>query len=207
MSRNKSMLWMGFFFLLALNSPVLWRIVNPSQTFIYNGTAMTYVLGACLLLIIYKRTKKDMEKQSNIKKVLVLGLIGIVLSILLQGALALVEVTLFNQSLGSQNTENIKGIIQASPLFFIAVAIGGPIMEECVFRFGLICWLEQWLPLWLSVLISSLAFAFMHGDGHYLVYGGMGLLFFWLYHSTGSIWTNIIAHAGMNTVVLLMQLN
>ncbi|MEG0285788.1 MULTISPECIES: type II CAAX endopeptidase family protein [Vagococcus] len=210
MSINKNTLWTVFFFLSALMSPALFAELPfiPNE-WIANLTALMYILGAILLIVINLKTnKKDTlsEEKDDYGLIISLGLISIVGSFFLQTFLALIEIVVFNQPMGSQNTQDITSIIKSAPFFIIAVTIAGPIMEEFVFRFSLINFLNQKLNIWVSAVISSFIFAALHGDGHYLVYGGLGFLFFLIYRKTGSLLTSIIAHAGMNTAVILLQL-
>ncbi len=210
MSINKNTLWTVFIFLSALMSPVLFaKISFIPNSMLANLTAVMYVLGAILLSLINLKTKKT-ETLSEVKDdyglIISLGLISIIASFFLQSILAMIEIFVFKMPIGSQNTQDITAIIKSSPFFIIAVTIAGPIMEEFVFRFSLINFFNQKLNIWLSAIMSSLLFAAMHADGHYLIYSGLGFLFFLIYKKTGSILTPIIAHAGMNTLVIVLQL-
>lgn len=209
MSLNKNMLWTAFFFLSALMSPNLFALLPVSKAQIPNLTAGAYIIGAVVITGIYLKTSKVhtlSEKRTSWGKVIGIGLLGILLSWFLQTIIMLIEIQLFNQPVGSQNTADVTDLIKKAPFFMIAVTIAGPIMEEYVFRFSLINFLNQKLPTILSALISSLVFAVLHGDGHYLLYGGLGLFFYYLYQKTGSILTSIITHAGMNTLVVIVRL-
>lgn len=67
------------------------------------------------------------------------------------------------------------------------------------------------------MLLSSLAFALVHeipgtsANGPleiaqlWLVYGGMGAAFAWLYQRTGTLWAPIVAH-GLNNAIALAAL-
>lgn len=210
MSINKNIIWTFFCFLSVLTSPLLFeKLPFISKGMLPNLTAMMYILGAIIITFIYRNTNKNGTlsfKTDDYGLVVGLGLIAILGSYLLQIFLALIEVVILKQPLGSQNTQGITAIIKDSPFFIIAVTIAGPIMEEYVFRFSLINFLNQKLNIWLSAIISSFLFAVMHGDGHYLIYSGLGFFFFLIYKKTGSILTSIITHAGMNTFVIIMQL-
>ncbi|OSP65982.1 hypothetical protein EFP6CTSP_04145 [Enterococcus faecium] len=59
---------------------------------------------------------------------------------------------------------------------------------------------------WVGAVISSLLFAFAHNDGHLLIYFFLGFFFSLEYKATGRIWTSMITHVGMNTLVVLVQL-
>ncbi len=209
MTINKNMLWTSFFFLAALTSPILFKALSIPINQIPNFMAVMYVIGAAVLIYINRHTTKIntlSNSSSKWSKVIVIGLLGIFLSWFLQTILALIEIQVFNQPLGSQNTAGITKLIKSSPFFMVAVTIAGPIMEEFVFRFSLVNFLNQKLNIWGSALISSLVFAALHGDGHYLIYGGLGMFFVYLYKKTGSILTSIITHAGMNSLVVVLQL-
>ena len=101
--------------------------------------------------------------------------------------------------------------------WFLAVfaVILAPAYEELLFRrvlFGRL-W-KAGRPV-LGIVLSSLAFALIHeipgtsANGPleiaqlWLVYGGMGAAFAWLYQRTGTLWAPIAAHALNNGVALV----
>ena len=103
----------------------------------------------------------------------------------------------------SANTQGILELIFQNPLMILAVMIGGPIMEEFVFRRAIMGMVTRRSNLWLGVLVSAVLFALMHQDGHWLLYSALGAFFSLQYIITGSIWTSVITHVGMNTLVIL----
>lgn len=210
MSINKNTLWTVFAYACVLMSPVFFsKLPFIPNTMLANLTAVMYILGAIILTVINLKTNKSntlSEKKDDYGLIVSLGLIAIVGSYFLQMIVVLIEVFVFKMPMESENTQNIAAIIRNSPFFMLAVMIGGPIMEEFVFRFSIINFLNQKLNIWVSAIISSFLFAAIHNDGHYLRYGSLGFLFFLVYKKTGSLLTAIIAHAGMNSFVVILQL-
>lgn len=96
-------------------------------------------------------------------------------------------------------------------LFAVVLA---PAYEELLFRRVLFGRLWQAGRPLLGMLLSSLAFALVHeipgtsanGPSEiaqlWLVYGGMGAAFAWLYQRTGTLWAPIAAHALNNGIAL-----
>lgn len=96
-------------------------------------------------------------------------------------------------------------------LFAVVLA---PAYEELLFRRVLFGRLWQAGRPLLGMLLSSLAFALVHeipgtsANGPWeiaqlwLVYGGMGAAFAWLYQRTGTLWAPIAAHALNNGIAL-----
>lgn len=210
MSINKNTLWTVFAYACVLMSPAFFsKLPFIPNTMLANLTAVMYILGAIILTAINVKTNKSntlSEKKDDYGLIVSLGLIAIVGSYFLQMIVVLIEVFVFKMPIESENTQNIAAIIRNSPFFMLAVMIGGPIMEEFVFRFSIINFLNQKLNIWVSAIISSFLFAAIHNDGHYLRYGSLGFLFFLVYKKTGSLLTAIIAHAGMNSFVVILQL-
>ena len=103
--------------------------------------------------------------------------------------------------------------------WFLAVfaVVLAPAYEELLFRRVLFGRLWQAGRVWLGMLLSSLAFALIHeipgtsANGPWeiaqlwLVYGGMGAAFAWLYQRTGTLWAPIVAH-GVNNAIALAAL-
>lgn len=113
------------------------------------------------------------------------------------------------------NLELMSSAVNQFPVFLILFAVLlAPAYEELLFRrvlFGRL-W-KAGRPL-LGMLLSSLAFALVHeipgtsanGPAEiaqlWLIYGGMGAAFCWLYRRTGTLWAPIAAHALNNAVAL-----
>jgi membrane protease YdiL (CAAX protease family) len=113
------------------------------------------------------------------------------------------------------NLAMVDAAMSQWPLFLVLFAVVlAPAYEELLFRRVLLGrFIEGGRP-WLGLFVSSLAFALVHevpGTGAnpplamlqlWLVYGGMGAVFGWLYWRTGSLWVPIIAH-GLNNGIAL----
>ena len=113
------------------------------------------------------------------------------------------------------NLAMVDAAMKQYPLFLLLFAVVlAPAYEELLFRrvlFGR--FLDGGRP-WLGLVLSSLAFALVHeipGTGAnpplamlqlWLVYGGMGAVFAWLYWRTGNLWASIVAH-GLNNGIAL----
>lgn len=82
------------------------------------------------------------------------------------------------------------------PLVFIIAAICGPILEEWVFRAGIISYLFEKFPI-IGVVISSIIFAAIHMPkdlASWIVYGGMGLIFSLVYYKTKRLELVMVMH-------------
>jgi membrane protease YdiL (CAAX protease family) len=175
------------------------------------ATTICYILGAALLLFFATRLREPLvvemkQEKSTWKQIVGLGLLGIFVVLILQSVLFQIEQLITGQSASSENTAEIMKMIQSEPLFLVTTSIAGPIMEEFVFRRVLCGALSNKINFWVAAVFSSICFAAAHADGHLLVYGGIGLFFCWQYQRTGKIWTSMISHCGMNTIVIIAQL-
>ncbi|EOH92433.1 hypothetical protein UAW_03098 [Enterococcus haemoperoxidus ATCC BAA-382] len=184
-----------------------------SRDIMISATTVTYILGAVLMIWLYFKNKKTantlVEQEAKLTSpvfTLLLGFSGIFIAMIIQAIVFSIETTITGAKPSSENTQNIIAVILANPLFILATTIGGPIMEEFVFRRSLIGLTEAYTGFWISAIISSSLFSVIHQDGHFFVYFFMGFFFAVLYKMTGKIWTSIIAHCGMNTLVVIAQL-
>lgn len=199
-------------FLCVYFSPGLFALlIHPSQGLLIQFTTFAYTLGACIcLLILIKKKERNLleikEPKTTRMSILLTGLVSIFLVALIQIIAAQIEQLIFGTSATSTNTQTIIKIMKQYPFFLVASTIAGPIMEELVFRRSIAGILSTYCPSWLAFSISALLFAIAHNDGHYLIYFSIGFFFCYLYKKTGSIWTSIIAHAGMNSLVSIIQL-
>ncbi|GCF94903.1 CAAX amino protease [Enterococcus florum] len=108
-----------------------------------------------------------------------------------------------------QGIQTISGT--ASPiLFFLALTVMAPIMEEIVFRGFLFKFFFRNQPV-LALLLSAALFGLVHGPTDLLsaaTYVGMGAVFALIYYKTGRLEMSILAHALNNllpAVTLLMM--
>ncbi|MBO0438865.1 CPBP family intramembrane glutamic endopeptidase [Candidatus Enterococcus ikei] len=196
---------------LVFFSPFIFRPFSPD--IVIGGTTFVYILGAYLMVWLFLKNKNSavtiVEKEAKLTSPVfgwLLGISGIFIAMILQAIVFSIETAITGEKPSSQNTQNIIAVILANPLFILATTIGGPIMEEFVFRRSLIGLTETYTGFWFAAIISSSLFSVIHQDGHFFVYFFMGFFFALLYKMTGKIWTSIIAHCGMNTVVVIAQL-
>ncbi|EPH99667.1 MULTISPECIES: CPBP family intramembrane glutamic endopeptidase [unclassified Enterococcus] len=213
MSLKKYSFWSIFCYGLVFVSPLILGYLGlvHSAADLITATTLTYSLGAVVLLVFYFMQKEPLKIESEVKKasvwkIILFGLLGIFAALILQNIAIMLEVWLFGETAPSQNTQDIIKMILTSPAFILATTIAGPIMEELVFRRSILGIVARYSNFWVGLIISSLLFAVAHNDGHLLLYFFLGAFFSLLYKSTGRIWTSMITHVGMNSLVVLVQL-
>ncbi|MGI8168545.1 CPBP family intramembrane glutamic endopeptidase [Enterococcus lactis] len=182
-----------------------------STSELITATAVMYILGAVVLAIFYFKQREPLAiesavKKASVPKIVIYGLVGIFVALLLQSIAVMLESVLFGEATPSENTQNIIQMIMEAPAFILATTTAGPIMEEFVFRRSILGIISRYSNFWVGAVISSLLFAFAHNDGHLLIYFFLGFFFSLEYKATGRIWTSMITHVGMNTLVVLVQL-
>ncbi|HFD1786301.1 TPA: lysostaphin resistance A-like protein [Enterococcus faecium] len=182
-----------------------------STSELITATAVMYILGAVVLAIFYFKQREPLAIESAVKKasapkIVIYGLVGIFVALILQSIAVMLESVLFGEATPSENTQNIIQMIMEAPAFILATTVAGPIMEEFVFRRSILGIISRYSNFWVGAVISSLLFAFAHNDGHLLIYFFLGFFFSLEYKATGRIWTSMITHVGMNTLIVLVQL-
>lgn len=182
-----------------------------STSELITATAVMYILGAVVLAIFYFKQREPLAIESAVKKasapkIVIYGLVGIFVALILQSIAVMLESVLFGEATPSENTQNIIQMIMEAPAFILATTVAGPIIEEFVFRRSILGIISRYSNFWVGAVISSLLFAFAHNDGHLLIYFFLGFFFSLEYKATGRIWTSMITHVGMNTLVVLVQL-
>jgi membrane protease YdiL (CAAX protease family) len=86
---------------------------------------------------------------------------------------------------------------------FLAVGVLAAVLEEILFRGYLQNALQKHMPAWAAIVLASLAFGAMHFQPYALpALAVMGSVFGYIYHRTGSLYTNIALHAANNTLAL-----
>lgn len=199
-------------YFIALFAPAVFGTLLPiNQQGLIVLTIVFYVIGAALMIFYYPSLKDKLvveKKQSLTKnsKAILEGIIGIGILFAVQMAANYIEISLSGALPTSENTQGIMTLIQENVAFVLLVSIAGPIMEELFFRRALIGFLGNHFNFWIGAVASSFLFYLAHQDGHFILYFSMGMTLALLYRSTGKILTSIVAHCGMNTLVIVANL-
>lgn len=125
----------------------------------------------------------------------------------------------FQEKLDPTNLELVRGTLRQHPwLLLLFAVVLAPLYEEVLFRRVLFrrLWQDGWPRL--GMALSGLLFAFMHeppilggkslaaAAPLWLVYGGMGVAFAWVYRRTGSLWAAVLAHCLNNAFAIGLML-
>ena len=178
--------------------------------------------GAALLLYFWRRPANAAERQASMQALRRPSTWGWTLLVATLIVIGSNGIAFLAKQLGVEpvptNLALMQHAIERFPLFLVLFAVVlAPAYEELLFRRVLFGRLWQAGRPWLGMLLSSLAFALIHeipgtsanGPAEiaqlWLVYGGMGAAFCWLYRRTGTLWAAIIAH-GLNNAVALAAL-
>ncbi|MEE8338365.1 MAG: CPBP family intramembrane glutamic endopeptidase [Dehalococcoidia bacterium] len=108
---------------------------------------------------------------------------------------------------GNELPVDLRGSVAVALIFAVAVVVIAPVAEELFFRALLFRGMQGYWRLWPSMLVSGLAFGLFHGNlGVIAPFAAIGALFAWANARTGSLWTSITAHAGVNGLSFALSL-
>ena len=173
------------------------------------GTLAAFLIGAIAMIWLNKKraytNSIEQEGTNSLGSIILWGVAGLFLALIAQQIAFNIESLVFNLPLESANTQSLFALTEEFPIFFLIIGIAGPIMEEFVFRKVIFGSLIDHTGMIGAAVLSSLVFAFIHMDGHLLVYSSMAFVFCFLYVKTKSLKAPIIAHVLMNTAAILMQ--
>jgi uncharacterized protein len=169
---------------------------------------ISFSLALIIVLFLLRREMRENRfdrKESSVMSSVAWAIAGIFLALISQSIAASIE-NMIGIEMGSENTEQIIGIIETIPIVMVVSSIIGPILEEIVFRKIIFGSLYKKFNFFISALISSIIFALAHFEPeHILLYSAMGFTFAFLYVKTKHILVPIFAHVAMNTLVVLIQ--
>lgn len=183
---------------------ILFRLAY--QTFNLQTDPLVYTLLARLFeLFIILDTAYGLSglKARSLKTEILIGLgvsLAFGVAVLLVDLASRMAITggILKTMLGRQEVQN--------PLFFFLVGcIIGPLVEELFFRGLFYSWLRQRLPIQISIILSTLAFASMHGFFSPIQLIG-GLVFAALFEWRKNIWVPYIVHVAANTGIWVVPL-
>ncbi|GAA0304937.1 hypothetical protein GGQ92_002140 [Gracilibacillus halotolerans] len=169
-----------------------------------------FLVAFIIMLFILKREMKDFFALDNkrVGSLAFWSIIGFILAMITQVVAAFIQTFVLKIQPGSENTFEIMAMARQVPLLIIVITIIGPILEELVFRKAIFGSLYKKMNFFFAGLLSSFIFAIVHMDfSHILVYTAVGFVFAFLYIETKRIIVPIIAHAGMNTFAVVVQLS
>lgn len=172
------------------------------------GNILGFIVGLIVILMILRPEMNSQREPgvATIGQTITWSILGIFMAFIGQMIAANIEVYIFNIDTSSENTEMIMKITELAPLFSIITVLIAPILEEIVFRKIIFGALYKRMNFILAGIISAVIFGLIHLDPtHLLIYTAMGLVFAYLYVKTKRIIVPIIAHAGMNGIVVLIQ--
>ncbi|MGP6146704.1 MULTISPECIES: lysostaphin resistance A-like protein [unclassified Jeotgalibaca] len=173
-------------------------------------TILFAFIGTVAMIIVNYKEKWSPEApiikrpSAPMSKVIGWSVLGFIGSLVIQTVTSIIESLIFGVTPESANTQNLLELTTAYPLLIFMITIFAPVMEEFVFRKAVFTQLNMSrVGLFGSAVISALIFAFIHFDGHMLVYGTLGLWFSYLYYKTNNIFTPMLAHGLMNAFASL----
>lgn len=175
------------------------------------GTSIliTFTIGFIVIALITWKAGEDevfLRNRANTSDTILWSILGIFMAFGAQMIAVFIQMEFLGIEPGSENTQVIVGWATAVPLMIIVVAVFVPVMEEIVFRKVIFGSLYKRYGFWVGALLSGLIFAVVHMDfKHLLVYLTMGIVFAFLYVKTKRIIVPIMAHVGINSFVMLVQ--
>lgn len=167
-----------------------------------------------LLLLLPERHLNMGGNRTSLGETIHWSILGIFLVFIAQIVSSMVDIALFGSPDESEHAKEIMEMVEVSPYVILAVVLVGPILEEIIFRkilFGSIFGackkrFSRVLSFWAAALPTSFLFAFLHGDGHLIVYGSIGFICAYLYMKTNRIIVPMIAHGSLNSISVIVFL-
>ncbi len=167
-------------------------------------TMIISALLTLLILVMYTLAKKrPLREEFCLKPVkpslLVLVFVtGISLNLTLSVLMSLLPEKVIESYNQSMEVNTSFGI------YLLAAVIMAPIIEETVFRCFAITRMKRSLPIFVSIILSSLAFGGVHGHWVQMLYAGtLGIVLALLFCRTESIIPSVVMHFAFNSVSLL----
>ena len=175
--------------------------------------------GAALILYFWRRRASTAERESSHRALRAPSTWGWTLLVATLVIIGSNGIAFLARQAGIEpvptNLDLMSRAVDQFPVFLMLFAVLlAPAYEELLFRRVLFGRLLQAGRPALGMLLSSLAFALVHeipgtsANGPleiaqlWVIYGGMGAAFCWLYQRTGTLWAPIAAHALNNAVAL-----
>lgn len=205
--KNATEISIIIYLIVLLLPTILIKMLLPNSAY-FDVVTWDYIIGAGLLLVIQWRTKQKntIEHPAKWDSIVLYGVLGFIYAFIAEIVGGLFERLIAPNITSSQNTAVILKAIKLHPIFIIATVIAAPIMEELIFRKAIFANLIPFIGEVWAAIIASLLFALAHNDGHLLVYVLISLVLCYIYKKSGSIYSSMIAHILLNSMVVLVSI-
>lgn len=188
-----------------------------AMTFVLGLVSQLLPVGIVLLFLAIRYNVLELFglKNVNWKKVFMWAGIGLVGGFILAIASALVFQQFIIDRIGKPEAqEAVRLVLEAkknNPLMLVFVVIlatiVAPLCEEFVFRGYLYGVTKRFSCRYFAAISSSMIFALVHMNLWSLpALFALGLAFAIIYEMSGSLWANILAHAGFNSIQIFLML-
>jgi uncharacterized protein len=158
-------------------------------------------------LIAFRGKWIPMLKTLSYKRLLGWGLIGGILSFLVQFGWTQLQINVFNFIPESINTNQLIQVVKSSPGMIVFICLVCPILEEIVFRKMFFETFKRKIGTVFASIVAAFLFSLIHFDfANTIVYMLIGLSFSWIYIKSKSILAAITSHVLMNSIVLTILL-
>jgi membrane protease YdiL (CAAX protease family) len=196
--------------LIASVTPSLFLFGSPLAVFV----VVPIALGLILMSLPGSRAALgylDAPRRENLARArLWMGILGICAGLFfLTCIFDEIYLWAFRQVLGRDASYWVAGLLMqyhklhgvwglVGSIALIGVLVG--FIEEIAFRGFLFDWVRRFAPVWLAVILTSVAFGLMHGWDAAIPTGLMGVMFAWLRLRYESLWPSIVLHALNNSI-------
>lgn len=185
---------------------------NPNEAIrqiIAHLEVIGFILLLGMILFVYKKEWKSDERLSiRVPKHSWLWAgKGIILVFLAQLVGSVIDKSIFQISITSENTSNTVAIAEVSPIAIFSIVILAPLVEELVFRYAVLNMLMKKLKTIGSILISALIFSIIHFDFPFVFgYFFIGVVLAYVYIKSNRLIVSFMVHAGMNFIVVMSRI-
>lgn len=171
---------------------------------IYYILIVAGIVNIFIYWIVMLIRKKKLTKEISLKKMNPVAIVpiffgGISLNFLLS---FIITVLPFPQSWWDSYEASSSQLLGGTGIaMWVAVVIAAPLVEEIVFRGFVYSRLKKGMPMWVAIILTSIAFGCAHGTiiwGTYTFIFSLVLIF--VLERTKSLWSSILLHCAFNIV-------
>ena len=187
-------------------------LASVSQTVLETSiSALVYVITIFILILVPKLIKKwgTSMKDIGLDRLptwtdIIITPAGMIIYLIFSSAL----IILFQRIVPNFDIDQVQnvGFKQLNSQFeyllaFSTLVVIAPVAEEVLFRGYLFGKLKKQCPVWLSIIVTSLLFGFLHGNLNVMVDTfALSIILCILRVITGSIWPSILLHMLKNGI-------
>lgn len=157
------------------------------------------------IMMLIKEKIQHVSAKNVAVKILLTAVAGLMTQVVASYLLTLILDGFFPET-ASQYASSVSVLLIITPYMLFRVCVLFPVIEELVFRLGILGLLKRWMPFFAANTLQALLFGIYHGNLVQGIYAFLlGLLIGYIYRIAGGVLYTIVFHMFINLAGMFIE--